>query len=98
MYHIIKQTIRQFLGETQVPDCVRWLEKGREDVGGGVLILFAVSVLPPSFNSPNDVCSNPAGLSSWAWIREYSRSPLKGSRKRLPLVNKQSSKPLLAGG
>lgn len=30
--------------------------------GGGLLSLFAVSVLPPSFNSPNDVCSNPAGL------------------------------------
>lgn len=34
-------------------------------------------------------------VSSWAWIREYSRPPLKGSRKRLLLVNKHSSKPCL---
>lgn len=37
-----------------------WKEEEWGD-GGGLLSLFAVSVLPPSFNSPNDVC-NPAGL------------------------------------
>lgn len=42
----------------------RWTEEGKGDGegDGGLLSLFAVSVLPPSFNSPNDVCSNPAGL------------------------------------
>ncbi len=36
-------------------------EIGRRDGGGDLLSLFAVSVLPPSFNSSNDVCSEPAG-------------------------------------
>lgn len=37
------------------------MEEGRGDGGGGLLLtLFAVSVLPPPFNSPNGVCSNPA--------------------------------------
>lgn len=92
MFHIIEQTIPLFLRRI-VPDGMGgWKDEG------GQLSLFAVSVLPPPFNFPNDVCSYPAGLVPAAWIREYSRLPLKGSRKSLLLLNKQSSKPLLAGG
>lgn len=47
---------------TQVPDCVRWRSEGGGIGRRGLQSLFAVSVLPPSFHSPNDVCSNPAGL------------------------------------
>jgi len=68
---------------------------GGEGRGGRGRSAESVSVLPPSLNSLNALRSPLTQLvSSWAWIREYSRRPLKGSRGRLLLLSKQSSKTL----
>lgn len=75
-----------------------WLSDGwREGEMGGMwlclLFLFSLYHLIPQM-----MCAVAQLVPSWAWIREYSRLPLKGSRKRLLLLHKYSPKPLLAGG
>lgn len=66
MYGITKKTILLFLQETPahkyliVSDGWGLEGGGKGEFRGG--LLFAVSVLPPSFNSPNDLCSHPAVL------------------------------------
>lgn len=91
MYHIIKQSVC-FLQEKTihkyliVSDRVDDGEKGR--LGGWLLLsLFAVSVLPSSFNSPNDMSSNPAGLVLALDQAVFER--IKGKTA----AGKQSSKP-----
>lgn len=61
MYHIVKQNIclRQEKTAAHKYLFVWWID--RRGDGGGEVTLLAVSVLPLSFNSPNDVRSSPAG-------------------------------------
>lgn len=79
-----KQTVSEGNISTQVPYCVRL----------GEVCWFCLLFLCSRHHLiPQMMCAVAPLVSSWAWIREYSRPPLKGSRKGLLLVNKQSSNP-----
>lgn len=65
---------------TQVPD---YLMDGHEGGGGGLFSLFAISVLPPSFNSQMG-CVITQLVASWASDQRIQYAAFEGIKEKTP--------------